>query len=271
MSRHRVGRRQLVRVAETLSDRDWALLASLAKHRFLTTRHIETLHFHSHASPLSAARAARRVLARLHQQRIVTHLDRRVGGVRAGSASYVWTLGPVGDRMLRRRQGEDRSRRRVYEPSATFLDHTLAVADAHVALLQAERDGVLELVTVEIEPACWRTYLGAAGQTVTLRPDMYVVTAAGEFEDSWFIEVDRGTEHLPTLLDKCRAYAAYRASGREQAERGVFPRVVWSVPDQRRYERLNAALDNTHSIDRELFSVVLSDELVALLATGDSP
>ena len=268
MSRPRVGRRELVRMSEALAERDWALMASLAEHRFLTTKHIEALHFDGHASPLAAARATRRVLARLHQQRVITHLDRRVGGVRAGSASYVWTLGPVGDRLLRQRRDDDGPRRRVYEPSATFLDHTLAIADAHVALVQGHRDGRLELVTVEVEPACWRSYLGAGGERLLLRPDSYVVTASGHFEDSWFVEIDRGTEHLPTLMTKCHTYAAYRATGREQADHDVFPRVVWSVPDQRRHDRLSTALDSARNLERDLFQVVLSDGLVALMVAG---
>jgi hypothetical protein len=42
-----------------------AVLASVAAHRFLTTRHVERLHFADHSSALAGARACRRVLARL--------------------------------------------------------------------------------------------------------------------------------------------------------------------------------------------------------------
>ena len=55
---------------------------------------------------------------------------------------------------------------------------------------------------------------------------------SGEYELRWFIEVDRGSESLPVIVRKCRLYADYYQSGREQANGGgVFPRVCWIVPD----------------------------------------
>ena len=92
---------------------------------------------HYHASQLAGARICRRVLARLTDERLLARLQRRVGGVRAGSASFVYALGPIGRRLLDERH-------RYTEPSQLFLDHTLAVADAHIAIVQADRDGRLE-------------------------------------------------------------------------------------------------------------------------------
>jgi Replication-relaxation len=69
------------------------------------------------------------------------------------------------------------------------------------------------------------------------------VTASPDFEDSWFIEVDRGTESLPTLLRKCGRYEEYRRSGIEQRDRQVFPLVLWLLLDERRRHVLGAALD----------------------------
>lgn len=40
------------------------------------------------------------------------------------------------------------------EPSLLFLDHTLAIAEANIDLVLADRAGKLELV--EVEPTCWR-------------------------------------------------------------------------------------------------------------------
>ena len=67
-----------------------------------------------------------------------------------------------------------------------------------------------------------------------LRPDLFVSLGVGDFEHRWFCEVDRGTEHLPAILRKCRQYEAYYATGAEQRDHGVFPRACWIVPDQRR-------------------------------------
>src|SRR5262249_38002222 len=158
----RVGRRQLRVIERELSDRDRAILASLDQHRFLTSRQLQTLHFYDHATPDAATRICLRVLGRLGELGVVEHLARRVGGVRAGSASYVWRVGPVGDQLLRQARGEGvRARRK--EPSARHLDHCLAIADCHLALLAAARARRLELLKIATEPESWRSYLGASG------------------------------------------------------------------------------------------------------------
>ncbi|MHB8339800.1 MAG: replication-relaxation family protein, partial [Mycobacteriales bacterium] len=172
------------------------------------------------------------------------------------------------DQLLRARLGEG-TRHRFHEPSLAFLDHTLAVADAHLALLGAERTGQLELTSQQLEPDCWRHYLNGGGGNEVLRPDLFVITAAGAFEDCWFIEVDRGTESLPALLRKCAAYEAYRRSGREQARQGTFPLVVWQLPSEARVAKLQAALRQARGVDASIFRLVTPDHLVALLA-GDS-
>jgi len=262
----RQGRRGLALVRDTLSERDWSVLRAVAAHRFLTTRHVEGFCFADHASPLSAARITRRVLNRLFDLHLLTHLDRRVGGVRAGSASYVWTLTASGQRLLT--TSDDASPRRVREPSVTFLDHTLAVADTDLALHRAHRARQLELLEVATEPDCWRRYTGPSGTPETLRPDLFAITGNGDYEDSWFIEVDRGTESLPRLLSKCTQYERYRRSGLEQHQRGVFPLVVWLMPAAARAERLVAALTRTSTPDPGLFRVSTTDQLVPLLAGG---
>src|SRR5919201_2372321 len=152
-----LGRRGLVQLRDRLSERDLEVIRSIAEHRFLTTRQIEALHFADHATELAGARVCRRVLARLSDERLLARLERRVGGVRAGSASFVYALGPVGGRLI------DGQRRRLIEPSTTFLTHTLAVAQAHVELVEATRTGQLELLSADIEPNCWRRYIGAGG------------------------------------------------------------------------------------------------------------
>jgi hypothetical protein len=263
----RLGRRGLARVQESLSERDRAVLAQVAAYHFLTTRQVEALCFEGHATPLAAARACRRALARLHDLRVVGRLERRIGGVRAGSASFVWTVGPVGDRLLREGRGDPR-RRRWHEPSARFLDHCLTVADTHLRLREAAGADGLELVSVDLEPACWRSYLGAAGASDVLRPDLYVVTARGRYEDCWFIEVDRGSESLPRLLAKCAEYVAYRRSGYEQRASGTFPIVVWLLPDANRAYRLSEAIATARQLDPALFRCMTVERFVESLTGG---
>lgn len=265
----RVSARRLESLAGDLSAREQAVLRSVDKFRFLTTRQLERLHFTDHASPQAAARICRRVLARLDSLRVLEHLERRVGGIRAGSASYVWRVGPIGDRLLRRDEGQGTPRRRK-EPSARHLDHCLAIADCYITLIQAERLGTVELLSVATEPTSWRSYLASSGVRETLKPDLYVVTATGQYEDHWFIEVDRGTESLPTLINKCRQYERYRRSGVEQTERGVFPRVLWVLPSETHLNRLQEAVRADHRLDAELFRLTTSPPVLEPM-TGAQP
>jgi hypothetical protein len=249
-------------LSDRISERDLDVLRSVRQHRFLTARQIEALHFADHATALAGARVCRRVLARLSEHRLLVRLERRVGGVRAGSASYVYALGPAGSRLV------DERRRRLNEPSPLFLMHTLAVAQTHVELVQAGRVGDVDLVGVEVEPACWRRYVGAGGAPEAVKPDLYVVTGSGDFEDCWFIEIDCGTESPQAIRRKCRAYESYWRSGRAQAAHGTFPLVAWSAPTKERAARIGQTIAATRHLKRELFRVTIAGELVALVGGG---
>ncbi len=256
----RVGSRRLARLQASLSDRDWAVLRLVAGHRYLLTRQLEAFCFHDHASAASGIRTARRVLRRLAQCGLLVPLHRRVGGVRAGSASYVWQLAPAGHRLLT----SDGSGRRPHEPSPRFLGHCLAVADAHLQLLGLQRQGRVQRADVELEPDCWRGYVGPGGERRLLQPDLYARTETSSYEDRWFIEVDLGTESLPTLLGKCAQYEAYRASGQEQSASGVFPLVIWQLPTAARRNALAARIARSAGLPR-LYRLVLPDELAGLV------
>jgi len=262
-----MGCRGLEVIRADLSERDWDILRSLAAHPYLRTGHLLQLHFTDHANTDTAARICRRVLMRLATQRVIEHLERRVGGVRAGSASFVWRVGPVGDRLLRQASG-DGVRARRKEPSTRHLDHCLAIADTHLALIEADREHRLELVRVETEPTCWRPYLGPSGAREVLKPDLYAITASGDYEDYWFVEVDRGTESIPTLIRKCSQYETYRRTGREQQAAGVFPLVLWLLPDEIRVGKLKAALRAARRLDVALSRVITTQQLVDVVTGG---
>lgn len=261
-------------IADRLSERDRAILQSVAEHQFLTIRQVERIHFADHA-PTSGARIARRTLARLREFRLLGTLERPIGGVRAGSAGLVHYVDVVGDQLLRGRSG--RQARRFYEPSPRFLNHRLAVADTHVSLVEANRQRRLELVDCVVEPASWRRYTGIGGARLTLRDDVYAEMAASpgsELVYAWFIEVDLGTESIPTLRKKCREYEAYRRTGIEQDRHGAFPFVVWSVTHphpakaESRRLALREAIDADSQLTSELFHVVAPNQLIALLQKG---
>lgn len=255
-----LGSRGLEQLRQRLDERDLLVVRAVNEHRFLTTPQIEALFFFK-GTEAGAARMCRRTLARLTREHVLVRLERRVGGVRAGSASFVYAIGPVGRRLLP-------EARRTTEPSLLFLDHTLAIADVRVLLEETERRGELELVTVEIEPASWRHFVGSGGARDIVKPDHYIVTGTDEYEDAWFLEVDRGTESPAAIARKCHAYDRYWRSGREQATHGSFPVTVWITPDERRCSRVERIIGAARGLNRDLFRVTTGPQLIALLRGG---
>jgi hypothetical protein len=157
---------------------------------------------------------------------------------------------------------------RPYEPSTSFLDHTLAIAEVVITLQEISRSAHVTLSHLQLEPECWRSYLGPSGETRTLKPDVAVVTESSGFEDHWFIEVDRATEPPNRVVMKCLQYQEYRVTGHEQARVGLFPAVVWTVPNERRRNQLTGRLHNESAIDPRLFSVVTTPEIQELVESG---
>lgn len=246
-------------LAEQLSKRDLAILDSLDQFRLLTTQQIQRLHFADHASDLASARACNRALVRLREIGVVSSLERRIGGVRRGSASYVWQLSATGERFVRATSGHA-YRRRFLEPSYVFVNHTLAVNEVAVDLTEASRSNPgLQIEQLVTEPANWRSYLGAGGETQWLKPDLYVVTsgrdADGPYETHEWLEIDLGTEHVPRIQAKCRMYAAYAATGTYQAEYGLLPHVVWLSSDPARRKVLRKAISATSALPDGVFLV----------------
>jgi hypothetical protein len=154
MSGQRISRRELETICAGLTDRDMKIVASVAMYRLLTTRQICRLHFADKATETAALRSANRTLDKLRGLRLLVPLQRRIGGVRAGSGAYIWSLGHVGARLLQRADNVDGrpQRRREFEPSSTFLEHTLAVAEVCLRLTEAAQRGDVTLVGIQHEP-----------------------------------------------------------------------------------------------------------------------
>lgn len=267
--RTRVTQDQLERISLRLSQRDHDILDLVSRHRFASTAHIRELLFTGHASQSAATRATIRVLHRLLELRLLARLERRVGGAWRGSAASVWHLDGLGERLTR--ATPEAPRRRLGHASIEFLSHSLAVTDTHVTLATAAQESAAELARVEIETEAWRTYLSPAGSAVILQPDLAVTVSTPTYDDHFYLEVDRGTESLPVLLTKCRAYTTYWKSGRAQAEHGVFPRVIWIVPTQRRADRLTAAIADDAGLPARLFTAITPDQLIATVFDEEAP
>ena len=267
----RISRPMLSQLEEKISNRDMNILQVVQEHRFLTTRQVTGFCFTDKPTPTAALRAAHRALKKLADLTLITPLERRIGGVRAGSGGAIWSLTEPGQRLLTHLKGGDLEsrRQRFREPSTAFLVHTLAVADVHLALQQTTAaDERVRLQEVELEPACWRAYLGLGGTPLTLKPDLAAITRTVDFEDHWFLEVDRATEPPSRIVRKCQQYQDYYRTGNEQQRHGVFPLVVWIVPTARRQTQLEQRLHDELAIDSRLFVVITLEDLPTLLRTG---
>lgn len=236
------------------------VIATLRRVRVATAAQLERLHFAD-----VTRRRSRRVLASLTDRRLVARLPRIVGGRRAGSAGYIYTLDVAALRLMLPATSRTV---RPWPIGSAFLAHSLAVTDLYVRLVEQGRAGRLKIEAFATESAAWRSFYGAGGGRVVLKPDAFAVLRLGGFEDRWFIEVDRGTESLPTIARKCEVYRRYWQSGTEQARTGVFPRVLWIAPDRKRADALAEVCTRQPAEAWRLFTVATSADAVARLVQG---
>jgi hypothetical protein len=127
----------------------------------------------------------------------------------------------------------------------------------------------LELLAFDAEPACWRQFVRVGGAVGVLKPDAYIRLGIGEFEDSFFAEIDLGSERRGQLTRQHHAYREYFRAGVEQTN-GVFPGVLWIVPNARRAALLTDIHQGLPEQARRLFSVATSDQALAVLC-GETP
>ena len=245
------------------------LLALVAAHRFATTTQLARLTTLEYASSASALRQTQRHLASLAQQRLLTSLERRVGGWQGGSAVTIWAATTRGHRRMAAAEGEEVPRRqRPREVSTTFLDHLLAITEVRTSIEEAVRQEADTEATVVLEPDCWRTALSPSGQVQVLRPDLAVTITSPAYEDRYLMEVDRATENPGRVIATCWRYQEHQATSSQASDGGVFPLVVWLVPTDRRRHRLERAIAHSTGLLRDLFRVIRLDQLPTLIHGG---
>ncbi|MDQ1249484.1 MAG: hypothetical protein QG597_3859 [Actinomycetota bacterium] len=251
----RVSARRLAALRSGLSDRDWQIVTTLARVRVATADQLERLWF----ADVSRRRAQQRLTA-LTKRRIIARLPRTIGGVRAGSRGHVYALDVVGARLAGLGEG-----RRSHGPRPVglpYLAHALAISEVYTGLVVAGRAEQLRLVRFVAEPGCWRSFYGAGGVRATLKPDGLAVVAFDGYEDHWFIELDQGTESAAAITRKLAVYRGYWQSGTEQNRTGLFPKILWLVPDADRAAVLRGVIARQPEPVRALFVVALQADAV---------
>ena len=216
-------------LAVSLSERDWAIVESVAALRLLTGTQLERLHF-----PLVSSRRSRsvvrwRTLKRLVDARILLAFPRP--GRHAGSAERCYALDAAGQRLvqLRASLAGQRRMRTSDRPGERFIEHTLATNELYVVLHERRPlvGGAVDRYLVE-DAATWPTAHG-----MPLRPDALCVLRNGSVRDYWWIETDRATESLTTIRRKLRTYLGFVDSGQLGPD-GIVPRVLFTCPTEGR-------------------------------------
>lgn len=265
-----VTEQRVASLAAGLTSREHEVIDTLDRVRVASTSQLMRLHF-TESSPHGNARNVRRTLAKLIDKRVLSQLERRVGGQAGGSSEAVFALDAAGQRLASVCGPAGGTRiRRPWTPSQLFLAHSLAVSELFVSLAEiaASTGHPEDLLAFDAEPLCWRTYSGPAGGRGVLKPDAFCRYAVGDFEDSYFVEVDRATMALTTIARKLDYYRGYLASGREQQRWGVFPQILFVVPGVARRAALTRLLAATPRLDAELCRVVLASDAATLITGG---
>jgi hypothetical protein len=242
---------------------EWSLLNDVERLNVASGQQLRRLHYQDSDT---GRRMARLDLSGLVERRVLARLGRSVGGRRAGSEGWTYAMDVAGKRLLcpdQRRQWQP------WTPDSHHLRHALAVSEIYVQLRELEDLGTIELERFDAEPSCWRFFHGPGGAPLVLKPDAHIITANAEYLDSWFIELDRATEPMSLIASKAKTYCRYWQSGREQMTEGVFPTVLFVVPDDNRRTQLLDTLSQLPAEHRQLFQVTTADSVVRSMASGE--
>jgi Replication-relaxation len=256
---------ELHRIAARLSEQDFQALSFVAANRLASGKQlVRGVWMADRETQPSEARVARRAVKRLGDWRVIDPLPgRTVGGLHGGSETIVYGVGAAGMRLLGIR-GQRQSR--LGTPGARYVAHTLAATQLVVDLRNAAARGALDVIEVQPEPQCWRSFLAGMGARLSCKPDLFVRVAipGSSYESHWMIEVDMATEASATIRTKARRHLDFFRSGSEP----VHPRVLWATPDRRRAGQVESALAGLPADARQLFAVCLQSQVTAWLLSG---
>jgi hypothetical protein len=196
-----------------LQPRDFALLRGLFESRVLTLGHVTALYFDGkqemakkRVQKLKAAGAIRERPRRLSDPSVL-HLTWK-GYISLRDNGHVDDDSRLSPKIFTRRM-------RV---SALTLAHEIAIGDVMTACTTALRESVrFEMLEFSVWPRRYSFTVDREYRTVPVQPDGYVrlleKNAEDESELHFFLEVDKGTETIERLAEKCVNYREYHRSG----------------------------------------------------------
>lgn len=195
-----------------LTERDREIIKAVHENRFLRRDQIERLFF-------STTAAANARLLMLYQHRF---LDRLYLPVELGSSQAVYALDREGAALIAHEEhlhlSQVRWKRKHNRIEFFFLEHTVAVAELHVALeLSARGRDDVALTEWRREGFLTREKLSDPEDDerhLIVAPDAFFSLAVPGGSIYFFVEVDLGTETLERFRRKVRAYQEYYRGGR---------------------------------------------------------
>lgn len=264
-----ISKKQAHDIFQGLTERELKMLKLLNEAKFLTTDMIRRQFFNGYQTELAAKRATNRMTKKLELAGMIGKLPRRIGGyvkeTYGGSAPSVWRLTEAGYKILRlKHTGLPPSRKHRTEGKPLFLEHQLGISEIATKLRELVIGGKISQLTIDFEPKCWRDFRNA-GEFSILKPDLYAWLMNGGFEESYFLEIDRGTESPGRILAKCQIYVSYFNTGIEEKRSGITPYIVWLVPDEKRCAQILNLLREKMPEASILFQVVIENDLVPLI------
>jgi hypothetical protein len=255
---------RLEQLRQDLTGREQAVLSTLTTLHAATTSQVARIVF---AGSPSADRLARRHLARLVRFGLVRRFPDRSRDRKVGAPGYVYALTAAGWRLHGLVPGSGSLQRSSWRPTTAFMAHRLAISELRARLALAEHNGELAVREYLAEPDSWRSYAGAAGERLVLRPDARVTLVNGAFEIAHFVEIDLDTENRPsTIAAKLKAYVRYELSGAERRLTGLMPGVLFIVPTAQRAKVIARVIAQQTPQARSLFGVAIDDEALDALS-----
>ena len=255
--------KRLAAIRSDLKPVQMAILQDVARLNVASGRQLRRLHYPATSNGRRMARLDLLVLINL---RVLARLNRRIGGERSGSEGFVYALDVAGQRLTTTGSSGNRH---PWTPGSHHLQHALAVSELYVRLREATSNGAVHLEQFDAEPHSWRFYRGPGGASSVLKPDAYAVTGSADYDDSWFIEMDRSTEpmtvdHLPRLA----ATSAIGSQGANRAERASFQPCFGSCPDDSRQSAMTITLAKLPPEYWHLFRVITHEAAAEAICSG---
>ena len=198
-----------------LTDRDLALIDLLHEHHVLTGDQIARLYF-------TAAPTARHRLVELTRRHVLARFRRRLD---VGSQHWRYTLGPVGATLHAAAHGQPLPRpariaaQLLALAGSPRLEHLIATNEVFVSLAHHARTHPATTTSGAARPdegpgeggaalaVWWSERRATAAFGAIVRPDGYGEWVQHGRRVGFFLELDRGTEPLPRLVEKLTGYA----------------------------------------------------------------